>query len=127
MIQSEAVRYWFKSAEQNIKVAEDNFKLKHYDWSLFFWQLAIEKIPKGIIAKKGLVAPPIHNLYKLARIAQISIDEKNKVVLNEITSFSIEVRYDDYKFSFHKKATLNYVEKWIKNCREVYQWLQKFL
>ena len=29
--------------------------------------------------------------------------------------FNIEARYDDYKFSFRKKATLSYAEKWIKD------------
>jgi len=127
MTQSQAVKYWLKSAEKNIKVAQDNFKLKHYDWCLFFWQLAIEKILKGIVTKKGLAAPPIHNLHKLAKIAQIPVDEKNKEMLNEITTFNIEARYDDYKFSFYKKATPEYTKKWIKNCQAVYLWLQKFI
>lgn len=82
MTQAQAVKYWLKSAEKNIKVAEDTFKAGHYDWCLFFWQLAIEKTLKGLIAKRGLTPPPIHNLNQLAGIAGLKLDEKRKKELN---------------------------------------------
>ena len=36
MTNGEATSYWFESAKETIKIATDTFKLKHYDWSLFF-------------------------------------------------------------------------------------------
>ena len=127
MTQSQAVKYWLESAKRNVKVAEDNLKLKHYDWCLFLWQLVIEKTLKGLIAKRGLTPLPIHNLNHLVRIAGLKLDEKRKKELKDITSFNLEARYDDYKLSFYKKATPKYTKRWVEICRETYQWLQKFL
>src|SRR3989339_586425 len=103
MDQKTAIKYWLKSAKQNIKVAEDNFKLKHYSWSLFLWKLALEKAIKGIIVKKGQAPPPSHKLNQLIRIAGIAVDKDKEDVLKEITTFNLEARYDDIKFSFYKR------------------------
>lgn len=36
MTQEDLVKYWGKTAEQDVKVAEDNFRLGHYNYALFF-------------------------------------------------------------------------------------------
>ena len=125
MTRSEAKRYWLKSADQCVIVANDNFKLKHYSWSLFFWQMAIEKLLKGLIVSRGKAPVYTHRLDQLLSQAGLEIDVKMKNNLKEITSFNLEARYDDYKLSFYKKATLSYTRKWIKICEEVYQWLKR--
>ncbi len=49
MTQKDAYTYWFVSAEETKKTAEDTLTLKHYDWALFFWHLTIEKHSKGLL------------------------------------------------------------------------------
>ncbi|MFA5994955.1 MAG: HEPN domain-containing protein [Patescibacteria group bacterium] len=44
MILEEQINYWRQSAERNWKTSLDLFKTKHYDASLFYAHLAIEKI-----------------------------------------------------------------------------------
>lgn len=125
MTQSQAVKYWLDSAKKDIKTANDSYESGHFDWCLFIWQLVIEKILKGLIAKKNKHSLPIHDLLKLANAAGIKLDQEKADWLNEITTFNIEARYDDYKFSFYKKADQKYTTMWKKRCEEVYSWLRK--
>lgn len=124
MTQDEAINFWFESADRNKSTAEDMFQGGHYDWSLFLWHLVLEKILKGLIVKKGDVPPPIHDLRKLAKQAGVSIEKEKERQLEEITSFNLEARYDDYKRSFYHKATKQYASLWVKICEEIYLWLK---
>lgn len=125
MTQSQAVRYWLESAKRNVKVAEDSFGAGHYDWSLFFWHLVLEKTLKGLITGQGKIPPPVHNLRNLAKFAGLNLTKVLDKNLKEITGFNLEARYDDYKFKFYKKATQSFTKKWTQVCREIYQWLLK--
>ena len=125
MTNGEATSYWFESAKETIKIATDTFKLKHYDWSLFFWHLVIEKTLKGIITKQRKVPPASHDLLKLANFADLSLDSSKEAQLSEISTYNLEARYDDYKHSFYKKATESYTRKWVNICKELYLWLLK--
>jgi len=109
----------FKS-EKDIKTARDLWELKHYDWSLFIWHLAIEKILKAKIASldKGIIFT--HDLVRLAKKAEVPLGQELVAQLNEITTFNVEARYDDYKLSFYKRADKNYAEKWSKTCQKIY-------
>src|SRR3989344_1419548 len=108
MTQSQAVKYWLDSAKKDIKTANDSYESGHFDWCPFIWQLVIEKILKGLIAKKNKHSLPIHDLLKLANAGGKKLDQEKANWLNEITSFKNEGRYDDYKFSFYKKADQKY-------------------
>ncbi|MDO8650377.1 MAG: HEPN domain-containing protein, partial [Candidatus Berkelbacteria bacterium] len=98
---------------------------KHFAWSLYLGQLSLEKILKGISVKKGAEPFRTHDLVKLAKLAGIELSAETIAWLNEITTFNIEARYDDYKLSFHLKATEQYAEKWLKIIEELYQSIGK--
>lgn len=114
-------------AEKDIKTAQDLFKLKHYDWSLFIWHLAIEMIVKAKIISLGKQIIYTHNLVRLFKLAEISLDNKLLSQLNEITTFNIEARYDDYKLSFYRKANKAYAVKWSLTCEKIYSLVRKQL
>ena len=126
MTADDLVRFWRKSAGEDLRVAEDNLKLCHNNWSLFFFQLVLEKTLKSLIVKRKDKSPlPIHDLVKLATEAGIELSLEQKEDFKEITSFNIEARYDDIKLSFYKKATKEYTKIWSKKCQEYYLWLEK--
>lgn len=126
MTEKNLVEFWRKSAENDLKVAEDNLKLGHFHWALFFFQLVLEKILKSIVVKKKSENPlPTHDLVKLASEAGLELTEEQKQDFKEITSYNIEARYDDIKLSFYRKATRKYAEKWAKKCKEYYLWLKE--
>src|SRR3989344_5796463 len=121
MTERDALQYWLDSAEDNRKIALDLFRLKHFAWSLYLGQLSLEKILKGLLVKKELEPLHSHDLVKLAKVTEIELTTEAVSKLNEITTFNIEARYDDYKLSFHLKATEQFATKWLKVVEEFYR------
>ena len=126
MSQDEAVKRWVESAEENLKEADDMFGLKHYDWALFFGQLALEKLLKAIIIQNTDEAPPyIHNLERLAKQADISMPDDDKNSLSEITTFHVAARYGNIKSDLYHKATHDFTVKYIEIIKYYYIWFKK--
>jgi len=125
MSKKEAINYWLQAAQRDKKAALDMFESGHYNWSLFLWHLVVEKTIKGLIVKVDQEILPIHDLIRLAQIADLKLSEEQKAVLREITTFNIEARYDDYKEQFYKKATKEFASKWVQEAEEMQQWLVK--
>ena len=125
MEKKQIIRNWIIKAGKDIQTAMDLFKTKHYDWSLFVWHLAIEKTFKAKIVSSGKEIIYTHDLVRLAKLAEFPLNTELINQLNEITTFNIEVRYDDYKLSFYKKADLNYAEKWSRICKKIYNLAKK--
>ena len=57
-------------AQQDVATAKDMYKSGHYDWSLFIWHIALEKMLKVKIMNKSKEVEFTHNLYKLAKNKQ---------------------------------------------------------
>lgn len=125
MSNDDRVKYWLDSALETKEIAQESYEAKHYDWAFFQWHLAIEKLFKVIISKNDDTPVFTHDLLKLAKQADVQLSPLLQDQLNEITSYSIDARYDDYKRSFYKKViTKDYREKWYALCEEVFAWLQ---
>jgi HEPN domain-containing protein len=122
----EIIDYWLKSAEEDLKTAESLLKSKRYHHCLFFCHLFIEKIIKALVVKKTKrQAPYGHNLLRLSELSGIKFSQKQLDLLDEITSFNIEARYNDFKFKFYKKATLDYTRFYFRRAKEIYLWLKQ--
>ncbi|MEK7119194.1 MAG: DNA-binding protein, partial [Patescibacteria group bacterium] len=63
---------------------------------------------------------------ELSRRAEIEIPESQLTDLNEISSFNISARYDDYKKNFYKKANKEYADIWIKKATTIRKLLITF-
>jgi HEPN domain-containing protein len=126
MTQDEAVQRWRKSAEENLQVARDLMKLKHYDWALFMGQLALEKLLKGLVIKVTDDAPPyIHDLVKLAIAARLSLDNEKREDFSQVSKFNIRARYEEDKYELYKKATPEFTRGWMQKIEEYGLWIQK--
>ena len=42
---------------------------------------------------------------------------------DEITTFNLNARYDDYKQSFHKLCTIEFTNEWIAKIETIRLWL----
>jgi HEPN domain-containing protein len=125
---SQIKSYWTSEADEALSVAEHLFDKKDYSYALFFGHLAIEKILKSIyVDNKKEHAPPIHNLQRLARLAEVTLDEEMNETLILISSFNIEARYPDLKRSFRKKCTKEYTHQQMRVIRETFRWLKAIL
>lgn len=119
------LKYWIESADDDFKSADSLFKSKRYHHALFFCHLSIEKLLKGLIYKNtNNHAPPIHDLEKLSRKSKLSISDDLIEKMDEITTWNIKARYDDYKRQFYKKANEKYTTKWFIIVKELILWLK---
>lgn len=122
---NEIIKYWIISAEEDLKTAKSLFRTKRYSHCLFFCHLFIEKLLKALATKKiGKPVPYGHNLLRFAEISGIKFTQRQLDELAEIMTFNIDSRYDDYKFSFYKKATREYSQKYLDKSEEIYLWLK---
>ena len=120
------IQYWIKSAEEDLKTAKSLFASKRYHHCLFFCHLFIEKILKALIVKKTKRPSPYgHNLLRLSELSDIKFSKAQLDFLDEISSFNIEARYNDYKFQFYKKATKKYTLEYFKKAKKMYLWLKR--
>ncbi len=61
-------------------------------------------------------------LYLIKKI-DVELPEKYDDWFDEITTFNLNARYDDYKQSFYKLCTLEYTNLWIERINILRQWL----
>jgi len=115
------IKNWLLKAKKDVETAEDLYKSRHYDWCLFIWHLAVEKALKAKILSLNKPIVYVHDLKRLAKETDIIFDSEQTANLNEITSFNLEARYDDYKLSFYKKANKEYTDKWTQICKSIYK------
>ncbi|MFA4830850.1 MAG: HEPN domain-containing protein [Patescibacteria group bacterium] len=123
---SKQISYWRLSASRNWDTALYLFKGRRYSDSLFFAHLTIEKLLKGLVVLKTKELPPrIHDLARLAALADLALNQKQTRDFREITDFNIAGRYEDEKYAFYKRCTESYANKWLKICRSYNLWLKR--
>ena len=97
---------------------------------MFFGHLVIEKLLKAIYAKKNKSAPHApksHDLLYLAEKAELEFTENQENLLDTITGFNMNARYDNYEKDFYLKCTDEYTSEQLKNIEEVVEWLKNQL
>jgi HEPN domain-containing protein len=128
MDHKEIIDYWVTEAEESLIVAEHLFEKRDFSYSLFFGHLAVEKMIKAILVKNGnSQVPRTHNLLRLAKAAQIRLNDAQQSSLIRITAFNLETRYPDYKKEFRKKCTQQFTRMELEKIREVAKWLKSKL
>lgn len=128
MDHKEIIDYWITEAEESLIVAEHLFEKRDFSYSLFFGHLAVEKMIKAILVKNGNPqVPRTHNLLRLAKAAQIRLNDAQQSSLIRITAFNLETRYPDYKKEFRKKCTQQFTRMELEKIREVAKWLKSKL
>lgn len=116
--------YWKQSSSHDYKTMQGLFRIRRYSDSLFYCHLSLEKILKSFVVFRSREhAPHIHDLVRLAELAKISLDEDTKALLNAANDFNIRARYPEHKFSFYKKCTKRYTEKYKKPLEKLYRTL----
>jgi len=119
------INYWIESSEQDSKTMTDLFNTKNYHWSLFVGHLVIEKLLKALFIHKTNQFPPmIHDLRRICEKAGILLNNEQVVVLDSISRFNLNARYDDYKQEFYKLCTAEFTMKWIEEIKIMRTWIK---
>jgi HEPN domain-containing protein len=120
----EKVKYWLDSAEDDWKVAKHLFEKGDYSYSLFFGHLTIEKSLKAVYVERLTNNPPFtHRLVYLAEKASLELSEEKLRLLETVTDFNMEARYPDEKFSFKRKCTKKFTQKYLTEIEVMRKWL----
>ena len=104
------------------------FKNGHFNWSLFIGHLVIEKLFKALYIKNTNQHPiPIHDLTRIAAKSGIECSEETLNLLDTITTFNINARYEDVKQAFYLQCTKEFTSVWINHISELRQWIKSQL
>jgi HEPN domain-containing protein len=108
------VRHWLDSADKNYITMQHLIASKDYNWALFMGHLVIEKTLKAIfVSRMSQHAPFTHDLLRLATKAGLDLTDAQQEWLDNITTFNLNARYDNYKQDFYKLCTKEYTDTWI--------------
>jgi len=92
---------------------------------LFALHLAIEKALKAHVVKATRDIPPfIHNLPKLAEVANLDLSEKQKNLLAALNPYNIRGRYQE---SLSTPPPISEAKVMMKQAKELFGWLIKSL
>ena len=90
------IAFWYEGAIEDWAVARDLVDRGRVRHGLFFAHLSLEKALKALVCRATQdLAPRLHNLVRLAELAQIPIKPDQIEVLAVMNAFNIEGRYPD--------------------------------
>lgn len=125
-VKQRQIDYWITSAKHDLEAAETLFQNEKYDWCLFIAHLVLEKTFKALYVQNiGKMAPRIHDLVRMANMAEIELKEETLKFLDAVNTFNISTRYPDEKLKFYKLCTATFTGKQFHQIKEIYQCLLK--
>jgi HEPN domain-containing protein len=91
----EQVTYWRTGAREELATAELLLEHNRVNQGLFWAHLALEKALKALVTRRTKATPPfIHDLVRLAEMADIDLDAKQRSFLASCNRFAIRGRYE---------------------------------
>ena len=122
---SKQIDYWRTSGDEDFAAAESLLERGHLRHCLFFAHLAIEKMLKAHVTRQTNKVPPrMHNLVRLAEIANIKLDSERVEFLREFGIYQLEGRYPD---SEQVSVDSDIVRDEISRAKEMLIWLKRQL
>jgi HEPN domain-containing protein len=115
------ITYWRESAKEDLGVGSDLITRRKPRHGLFFVHLALEKSLKAIVCRTtGTTPPKIHNLVRLAQLAQLEPSPPQLDTLAQMNAFNVEGRYSDM---LQLPPTSKEASEYLSRAEEVFQWL----
>ncbi len=122
------VKYWINTSDEDYKTMLSLYDSKSYGWALFLGHISTEKLLKACYVNKFKKhAPFTHNLYRLAELIGLELTDEYADWLDEITSFNLHARYDDYKREFYSLCTPEFTSDWIDKINTIRIWIKQML
>ena len=119
------VAHWVERSQYDLDTAKAMLDTGRFLYVAYMCQQTIEKLLKALIAQQGKENFPIHNLNRLAEIAEISkeLTTEQFNFIAELTPYHIEARYGDYKESLSEIIDEEKAGQIYKKTLEIHQWL----
>lgn len=118
------IKYWVETAEKDYVTMQNLIQSKDYSWALFIGHLVLEKLLKAHYVKKNKRHVILsHDLLRIASETYLDLDVEKEEWFDEISTFNINARYDNYKQDFYKLCTKEFVEIWSSRIETLRLWL----
>lgn len=121
------VKQWIERSNYDLSSARALLNARKYLYAAFLCQQAVEKAIKALLAGQNKEIPLIHNLRKLAEIADIgkelSMDQID--FLERLTPFAIKARYGSYKRRMSEICNRKTAVEFIQLTEGFLKWLRK--
>ncbi len=122
------VQHWLDSADKNHETMIHLVDSKDYSWALFLGHLVIEKTLKALYVKRHQKhAIFSHDLLRLSNKIDLELSEDFEEWLDEITTFNLNARYDNYKQDFYQRCTKEFADTWLDRIEKIRLWLRNQL
>jgi len=119
------VAHWVERSEYDLDTAKAMLDTGRYLYVGYMCQQTIEKLLKAMIAHQDKDNLPIHNLNRLAEVAEIVdlLSSEQSTFLAELTPFCVEARYGDFKENLSEIINKEMAEVTYLKTREMFEWL----
>jgi HEPN domain-containing protein len=122
------VKHWLDSADKNQETLMHLIDSKDYSWALFIEHLVVEKTLKALYVRRlEKHAIFTHDLLRLAKKIDLELSEEFEEWLDEITTFNLNARYDNYKQDFYNLCTKEFANIWLGRIEKIRIWLRNQL
>lgn len=122
------VKHWIETSDDDFNTMLTLYNSKSFSWALFLGHISTEKLLKALYVKRFREhAPFTHNLYRLGELIGLEMSDEYSDWFDEITSFNLNARYDDYKKEFYKLCTPEYTQAWIEKIKTIRTWIKEML
>ena len=118
------IDYWKDSSNQNYATMNNLLKSRDYNWALFIGHLVIEKLLKAHYVKSQKKhALFTHDLLRLSLKCGLKVSGEFEEWLDDISTFNLNARYDNYKQDFYKLCTKEFTAVWVQRIEKIREWL----
>ena len=117
--------FWRDGSVEDWDVARELVQHGRTRHGLFFAHLTLEKLLKAAVVRRtNEFAPRIHNLVRLAQLAQLEITDARLDTLAEMNAYNIEGRYPE---SLTAPPSPAEAKEQMKGAEEIRSWLMSLL
>jgi HEPN domain-containing protein len=125
MTQKETAKMWLDRVAYDIDTAKAMLQTGRLIYAIFMCQQSLEKCFKALLAYKDKEIIPIHNLRRLAELAEVihEMDEPILVKLDFLSSYYINARYKEDLLQLSRGITESVARDFIQFSEGIIAWL----
>jgi HEPN domain-containing protein len=119
---------WVDQAGYDLDTARAMLASGRYLYVLFCCQQAVEKALKAVIvARTGALPPRVHNLVRLAEVANVESDRDRLRFLGELSAYYIQSRYPEEIRATGSAISQELAGEVMNNTEQTIQWILSML
>ena len=126
MAKEDIIKRWIEIVNEDLSVAEDLFKTKHWLYVAFMCHQVIEKALKAYwTATRDDDPPYIHDHKRLAEGCGLfqEMTTEQRVFLTTIREMNIEARYREYKSRLAAMLNEQMTFQILEQTKQIHQWI----